>query len=390
MTTEGKVFLLLTITLGAITVNTGLNLLYLLLALLLSAILVSGILSELSLRGVEVARRLPAELWAARPAVLTVEVRNSKAWLPSFSLHLEQRLTPPQGEMLPLASYLLYLKPRQRQAITATVVPARRGWHALRRATLGTRFPFGLFVKRLRLGEESRVLVYPQIVPLRSPALERAMEELTDRRGRRRRGAGMEFQALREFRPGDNPRWIHWRSTARQGRLMTKELEQERLWCVNLLLDGACEPGGEEAFERAVSIAASLCCDLDARGCWVLFATVTDRLHLIPYGHGRAHLRRILRLLATVAPQPAAERSALYEAVRRRSRGHAATLLVSSAAGANDRLDAEASAPRIVISPSSDIPAAAPAAARGSGARSAASRADGGSLPESAEERVTP
>src|SRR5215471_17664118 len=85
-TREGKYFVGITIGVGFAAINTGNNLLYLLLGMMLSLIIASGILSEMSLRGLEVERLPPGRLHARRPVLMGIGLRNRKSRLPSFSI----------------------------------------------------------------------------------------------------------------------------------------------------------------------------------------------------------------------------------------------------------------------------------------------------------------
>ncbi|MGQ0812198.1 MAG: DUF58 domain-containing protein, partial [Nitrospiraceae bacterium] len=86
LTSEGTRFLLLTIAVGVAAINTGNNLFYLLLAMMLSLIVISGLLSEQCLRKLTFKRYLPNEIFANQPAMVTLSITNHKLHLPSFSL----------------------------------------------------------------------------------------------------------------------------------------------------------------------------------------------------------------------------------------------------------------------------------------------------------------
>ncbi len=89
LTREGKYFIGITFGVGFAAINTGNNLLYLLLGMLLSMIVVSGVLSELSLRELTVVRRLPPRAQVARPNLVEIEVFNHKRRIPSYAIEVE-------------------------------------------------------------------------------------------------------------------------------------------------------------------------------------------------------------------------------------------------------------------------------------------------------------
>jgi uncharacterized protein (DUF58 family) len=136
---------------------------------------------------------------------------------------------------------------------------------------------------------------------------------------------------------------------------MVKEFERNRGRCVNLLFDPRMapgDPGQVDCFERAVSTAASVACELDLRGCAVYFATLIDEPRFVAAGIGRDHLRRILSLLSLVADKPEQDCAILYRAFRRRRQLHAQTLVVR----AGNRTDRpEALAPCVFLNETGDV-----------------------------------
>src|SRR5215470_6602612 len=88
-TREGKYFIGITIGVGFAAINTGNNLLYLLLGMMLSLIIASGVLSEISLRELGVARTPPDALYADRPFLMGIGLHSGKPRLSSFSVEVE-------------------------------------------------------------------------------------------------------------------------------------------------------------------------------------------------------------------------------------------------------------------------------------------------------------
>jgi uncharacterized protein (DUF58 family) len=273
--------------LGVAAVNTGNNLLYLLASLLLALIVVSGVLSEQSMRRVGVAALVPDELYAARPATLAARVRNGKRWLASHSVALETA-----GGRL----YIDRLAAGDERVVTWAATLARRGRQRLPGVRLTTRFPFGLFLKAGRLQCDDEVIVFPAVHPL--DAAWRRRLAAGGPRPIRRRGRGHDLYNLRDYRAGDDPRLIHWRSTAKTGALVVRELEAETTLDCRLVLvgDGTRDAG---RLERGLSEAASIAAHLARAGAAV--ELVGPGLH-VPAGHGRAHLRRVLAALALYDP----------------------------------------------------------------------------------------
>lgn len=273
---------------GAAT-NTANNLLYLLSALLLGLLLVSGVLSERSRRGLRLRAVLPEEIYAGRPFTLGARLENVKRRRVSRSLAVEtaeRRL------------YVERLAPGESRLLTWEETLPRRGRQRLTGARVTTRFPFGLVVKRSRLLLDDDVLVFPAVRPI-GDAWRRRLAA-GGPRPVRRRGRGHDLYNLRDYRPGDDRRLIHWRSSAKTGALVVRELEAETALDTRLVLVGdARDP---VRFEAALSEAASLAAHLTRADAAV--ELIGPGLH-VPPGRGRAHLRRLLGALALYEPTTA-------------------------------------------------------------------------------------
>jgi uncharacterized protein (DUF58 family) len=276
--------------LGLAATNTGNNLLYLLFAMLLGFITISGFLSEQAHRGLEVRRVFPGVVHAGTPAYFGLALTNRKRRIPSFSLHLEEA-DPASGTLQ--RQYLLRLGPREDSTWMYPLVFPRRGPQRLSGYRVWTRFPFGLFTKATRLRDPAEVLVLPAVYPLRGRS--RGTPWRNGERPLPRRGHGTELHALRDFRPGDDPRLIHWKSTARLGRLILRELEDEGAQRLRLVLGDAVPGALEEAVERDISLAASLAAHWVGRGGEVQLVLPDGET---PWGNEPRHLRRILEALA--------------------------------------------------------------------------------------------
>jgi uncharacterized protein (DUF58 family) len=276
--------------LGFAAMNTGNNLLYLLASLLLALIVVSGVLSEQSMRGLRLSAVLPEEIYAGRPALLAVRVANRKRWLPSYSVTLwagDQRL------------YLDRLAAGQDVLVTWESTFAARGRARVPGVRVTTRFPFGLFVKTGRPMPGEDAIVFPAVRPVDLAGRRRLVAG--GARSLHRRGRGQDLYNLREYRAGDDHRLIHWRSTARAGMLMVRELEAETAAATRIVLvgDGTRDAGRLEA---AMSEAASLAVHLLGTGAAI--ELVGPGLQ-VPPGRGRAHQQRLLTALALYDPRTA-------------------------------------------------------------------------------------
>jgi uncharacterized protein (DUF58 family) len=301
-TQEGWYFIVLTFGVGFAAVNTGNNLLYLLVALMLSVIIVSGLLSEQSLRWLTLSAESPPPAVPGEPVSLVVRLRNEKRRFPSFSL----RVDPVPGADLPEGAYtfeaarFVSLDPRSIESQPLRMTFSRRGCYRLEGVTLSTTFPFGFFVKTAARREPVDLWVYPKIRPVARSILPfsfGAVEISSPRNGQ-----GAAFHQFREYQRGDDCRLIHWKLSARQGRWIVKEREQEEGSGVLLVLNNHIPEGTdgwEGRFERAVETTASLASAMIQAGVKVSIQTA-DRA--VEPGEGPVHLDRILRLLTLIGP----------------------------------------------------------------------------------------
>jgi uncharacterized protein (DUF58 family) len=197
----------------------------------------------------------------------------------------------------PRRLYVLRLPADEERSFTWQETLTRRGRRRLPRLRVTTRFPFGLFLKAGPEAEGPEVLIYPEIVSV-SPASIRQ----SGGGGAvplRRRGHGSDLYNLREYRPGDDPRLIHWRSTAKAGALMVRELEAESTSDARIVLEGRGRVDLEH-LEHTISRAASLAVHLLRSGVRVELAGAAGR---VPLAAGVAQEKRILTALALYEPR---------------------------------------------------------------------------------------
>ncbi len=311
-TRDGWWCLLVAVALGVAAINTGNNLLYLLVSALLALIVVSGILSEQAMRGLALSAIVPEEIYDGRPALFGAALVNRKRWLTSYSVTVE--LLSPGARTLESGSRFIYFRRIEagveRLATWEETLP-RRGRRRLTGVRITTRFPFGLFVKAGRPALTDEVLVFPPVRPIPTESLRR-LGDAGDAAARRR-GRGNDLYNLRGYRPGDDPRFIHWRSSAKAESLLVRELEADTSHDTRLVLVGR-GTAGAEALETGLSEAASVAVALIRAGAGV--ELIGPDL-VVPLGHGRPHLRRVLTALALYEPsEPASDEAASLDAIR--------------------------------------------------------------------------
>ncbi|HSB80602.1 MAG TPA: DUF58 domain-containing protein [Candidatus Methylomirabilis sp.] len=289
-TREGWWFIGATIAIGLAATNTGNNLLYLILAMMLSFMVVSGILSEQTMRHLSLQRELPRRVFAGVPAVFGLRLVNRKRRLPSYALHLSEA-DPAGGRSA--HHFLLRLAPQGREAWQYRLGFPRRGRHGFPGVQVLTRFPFGLFAKISRPILCDPLLVYPGVRALAPDELPAALGPGWHERERRGQGAGL--YNLRQYRPGDDPRMLHWKTSAKAGELMLKESEEEDRPHVRLVVADPAPQTPPLVVEANLSYAASLAAHAIRLACQVQLVTAEGSTE---FGQGEAHLDRILERLA--------------------------------------------------------------------------------------------
>ncbi len=303
-TREGRVVVAIALGVGFGAINTGNNLLYLLLGWLCSFIIASGFLSETTMRKLAVRRRPPPRVFAGQPFLMEISVENQKPKLASFSIEVEDLVG---ARPLDKKCYFLKIPAGKTQRTSYRHTFSRRGLYTFDGFRIATKFPFGLFRKSRDADLPGEVLVYPQLVPVARPAprTESAGDATASRLGRRG-----DFYGLREWRQGDDRRDIHWKSSARTGRMLVREYEDELNRKVVIAVDNAlpaavlaaiddgANPPEADALERAISLAASLAAAYLEAG-WSV--GLVARGAQVPASAGRPQVARILRELALLA-----------------------------------------------------------------------------------------
>ncbi len=291
LTSEGVRFLLFTIGIGIAAINTGNNLFYLLLALMLSLVVVSGLLSEQCVRKLTFHRHVPDLIMANDPAMVSLSVTNRNRWFHGYSLRL---FDVGGGQDLDRGLFIPYLEARRSVLLSYPLLATKRGRITLEHLRAETLFPFGLFLKRALYPAETTVLVGPPIKPL---SLRFVEDLLSQGQGHPlpRRGHGTQLYNLRLYRPGDDSRSIHWMTTARTAQLIVRETEIEDQRRVTVVLSLLAPDHLDDLFERTVTFTASLLWQLSQRQYPLRLIVGADDSGM---GVGSDHLLHMMKALA--------------------------------------------------------------------------------------------
>jgi len=312
VTTGGVIFVVILVIVAFAAWNTGNNLLFMVFSIMLSTIFVSWAAARSTLRDLTVSARFPDHIFAGEPAEVIVTVRNAKLLLPSFSILVEMRGTfdrPPLKRKRRARSrkitlgYFIYIPHRAAGEQSIEQVFPRRGHVLVNGFEISTRFPFGFFRHRRRLGaRDVDIVVYPKpeavpdelnLLPLnagQTPSL--------------RRGAGHDLLLLRDYQPRDDLRHIDWKATARSRQLTVREFTAEDERRITIVLDTRLTDDIDEEnfrirFESGVTQTASLVQHfIDERA----ELSVVLGMERGRFGTGQDHLYACLRRLALVQP----------------------------------------------------------------------------------------
>jgi uncharacterized protein (DUF58 family) len=337
VTRAGIVYVIATLLIGIAALNTGNNLLYIVVAAMLAAILVSGVVSALVLRDLQLDVRLPEHVFAGRPVLGRILLRNPRQRMPSFSIHVVSSKRkksvkkwlwepatfgfppkrPPEQQWVRLpdrrvrrivhdgsgpgifdgSAYFPYVAAQAELSADLELRFQRRGRYAENSFGLATRFPFAFLTKTRRVPLSRTVLVYPAVEPTDEfldilPMITGEIEAFV-------RGRGYDLYRIREYMPEDSARHVDWKATAKSGSLKVREFSREDERKLRLVFDNPA-PGvlAAEAYERAISLAASLAWHFANEDADLSFAAQD-------YKSG-TDIYKFLTYLALLAPQPGA------------------------------------------------------------------------------------
>ena len=292
-TVEGWIFLATSLAVSLAALNTGNNLLYLVFAAMLSLVALSGVLSEAAVRRLDVRRRLDEQVFAGQGARGTWLLQNPRRFVPHLALRVDE-LTAPHADLEDASgAEVPWVPAGGREQWPGRWTFSRRGLHRLRGVRVSTSWPFGIFRKSYDIEAPIDVLVCPRPVRAPLPRLAPGASGATERSDRG--GGRADLRELRAWREGEDPRLIHWRTSARRDRRIVVDREREDDGEVEVVVARPVGPERHRRFERALSEATGQ----------VLAADRADRRIVLRlpgrapmHGRDEATLRAILRQLA--------------------------------------------------------------------------------------------
>jgi uncharacterized protein (DUF58 family) len=332
VTRAGGIYVVVVLVIGIAALNTGNNLLYIIVATMLAAIAVSGVASALCLRGLQLELKIPERIFAGVEIRGTICIRNPRRWLPSLSISAvpgDQKKEhkkwswvatkfpippwrPPEKQWLQLpdrklrritldggsgvfhqSAYFPLVPPRTQLQGEVKLRFRRRGRYQ-ERFGLSTRFPFAFLSKTRRVAMEREVLIYPELT--NSEEVVDLLPVLSGKREAYQRGLGSDLYRIREYLPEDAARHVDWKATAKSGALKVREFAREDERRLRIVFDNPAPRQLEpEKYEHMVSLAASLAWRLAEQGVFLSFISQDYE--------GTGDVFGFLEYLATIQPK---------------------------------------------------------------------------------------
>jgi uncharacterized protein (DUF58 family) len=347
-TVPGLLLIALSLGIGSAAYNTGNNILFIALSLLLSCLILSGVLSWLNFSGLRWRLAPGPALRVGRDTAVALELCSVKKFLPTYGLwfdlravdtfygtdrtHLEPGEKKSVREILAAVDKAetrtrLFLRDRldagEETRLEWIFRPERRGVLRLELAGVGSLFPFGFLRKTLSGRLRCEVVVWPAPVEYRSEGTAVARRPQAGER-MARVGSSTDLLALRHYEPGDSHRLIHWKASARLGKLVVRQFAAESAEGFGLWLRTPAEVWTRvEQFELLVSFVATLSEDLFRAG-KLLCAVVNDEPPIAV--RGVRDLEEFMDQLAVVACVGEVESRELRVESQRSEAGSAAFL----------------------------------------------------------------
>lgn len=219
------------------------------------------------------------------------------------------------------APQLADLAPGETGMVTLSLKPHRRGVIPLQDLRLCLPDPLGLFQRCRRVAAPNdKLIVLPRRYRLPPLALEgSARFQIGGETASSTVGQSGDFTGVREYRPGDPIRHIHWKSWARTAKPIVKEYEDVFFPRYGLVLDTFATGEQAELFEEAVSVAASFAASIDTQESLLDLMFIRDEAYIFSAGRGEERVDRMLEVLAGVQCDPLPDFEALQKLVMKHS-----------------------------------------------------------------------
>jgi uncharacterized protein (DUF58 family) len=269
--------------------------LFVLAALLLGAVVAGTVLPFAALRGLRAELVAPQEAEQGDEALVELRLANVRSGV-------RWSVVVADAHLQAVEAFVPAIRPGERVELSTLRVPARRGVLATTAVEVRSSAPFGVAERRRRLAVEATTLVLPRRFALGGLSfVEPAGSNDAGIHPSPRRGQGPEYLGIREYRPGDSMRHVHWGLTARHGQVVVREFEEERTRRLAIVVDTERDRGDAwTPLDRCCAVAASVleAAEASGHGSRLVAATARDQVGVL----ARADDRDQLRWLARLAP----------------------------------------------------------------------------------------
>lgn len=272
LTLAGKVTLTFLAITFCIALLHGSNPVLFIVSCLTATIVLSMALTFVSTGRLSVKRSLPERVFLGAPFDVRLLVKNRSRWRPALGLGFLDAFQISRPGELTCGPTLPVLPPGRVAEISYTKRIHRRGVYKVVNFVAASRFPFALFERRVVLRTEpTQLVVLPALGRLRRAGRKDLVARLAQPRESRSSADGREeFHGLQDYRYGDSLRMVHWKTSARVGKLMRRVMQDESGEDLHILLDtrvaGFDAEIRERNLERAISCAATLLTEAARRG----------------------------------------------------------------------------------------------------------------------------
>jgi len=308
----GLAYVLTTMVLVVGAVNSQNNMLFWLFGLGVAGLLISGFLSGGTLMQIGVEREVAPVGQVGDEVVIRYRLHNRSRVFPAYAITVEElarhrrTVVSWPGRLRMRPAFAAYIPPRGSVVVETRALACRRGIAEFGPVQVWSTFPFGLTRKSVTYVQEGRVAVRPWTAPVREGLLRARAGAGGNGQTVRRSRTGDEFYSLREFAHGDSLRSIAWRSTARLGHAVVREMASRpsrRVWvvlCFELDVgDGTVSSGGVNN-EQVISVGAGLLAQAVRNGLEPGLALADGRV--LEHPRASAKLDRMMDALATLNP----------------------------------------------------------------------------------------
>lgn len=301
LTTAGLLYLLVAVLIGVAAIKGRAPMMLVLFSIMITSLIASAILAKRMVSKLRLRRDMPKRAWQNQAVYLGYYLRNLRRRGSSIALALTE--DSPEG-IHSISGYCVHLPAMRNFRSVTKLLPRRRGRIRLRQVDISTVFPFGLVQATRKIRQTSSMVVWPARGRLKRQLLHRGAVETSQAAPSPASGGQDEFFGLREYRPGDNPRWIHWKRSAIRNvpviREMAKPLPEE-LW---IIVDTYWEDLSDIGFacrEKMLRLAATLVDHAFSQGYQIGLVLEEDgKTRTIPAGNERGHRTACLDALAAV------------------------------------------------------------------------------------------